>query len=109
MLDSRTHFARAGIPCHKGKSMRRRSAFTIVELLVVIGIIAVLLGLLLPALSRAQAAAKRVQCLSNLRQMATASVNYAANNHGSYPPAYYSSSNGQVAYGYNWDFTIMLD
>ena len=87
----------------------RQRAFSLVELLVVIGIIAVLIGVLLPALSRAQAAAKRVQCLSNLRQLATASSVYAANNKNSFPPAYYSSSNGQVAYGYNWDFTTILD
>jgi prepilin-type processing-associated H-X9-DG protein len=80
-----------------------------VELLIVIGIIALLIGLLLPALGAAQEQAKRVQCLSNLRQLATAAQNYAALQKGCYPSAYYNATNPPLVYAYFWDFTLVLD
>jgi len=64
---------------------RRRLGFTLVELLVVIGIIAVLISVLLPSLSKAREAAKRTQCLSNLRQIAVLLNMYANNNNGQVP------------------------
>jgi prepilin-type processing-associated H-X9-DG protein/prepilin-type N-terminal cleavage/methylation domain-containing protein len=84
-------------------------AFTLVELLVVIGIIAVLIALLLPTLSAARESAKTVQCLSNLRQLTTAAHTYAIEYHGFYPIAYYSASDPDHAYSYNWDFTLVQD
>jgi prepilin-type processing-associated H-X9-DG protein len=58
-----------------------------VEILVVIGIIAILIGLLLPTLAKAREQAKTTQCLSNLHQLGEAAYAYAAENHGSLPPA----------------------
>jgi prepilin-type processing-associated H-X9-DG protein len=62
-----------------------KSGFTIVELLVVIGIIVLLIALLLPALNRARAAALQIQCGSNLRQLGQAMQNFAANHRGYFP------------------------
>lgn len=58
--------------------MRKRDAFTLVELLVVIGIIAVLVGILLPSLAKAREAAQKTKCLSNIRQLGMGLSLYAS-------------------------------
>ena len=64
---------------------RRRAGFTIVELLVVVGVISILIALLLPALSKARELSRRTVCLSNLRQLASAAILYANENKGRFP------------------------
>jgi type II secretory pathway pseudopilin PulG len=60
-------------------------AFTLVELLVVIGIIVILMGILLPVASRAQESARRVKCASNLRQFGQAILTYSSASGGQFP------------------------
>jgi prepilin-type N-terminal cleavage/methylation domain-containing protein len=62
--------------------LRKRPAFSLVELLIVIGIVAALLAILLPSLTRAREMARRVVCLSNVRQLTIAWLAYANDNQG---------------------------
>lgn len=71
---------------------RRNNAFTLVELLVVIGIIAVLIALLLPALGRARESAKDAACMSNLRQIGQGYILYATDNRGWFPVSQYTTN-----------------
>ena len=67
---------------------RRRSTtrgFTIIEMIVIVGIIAVLIGLIIPAVGKARRSSAIMQCASNLRQLSTATLNYLANHKDALP------------------------
>jgi prepilin-type N-terminal cleavage/methylation domain-containing protein/prepilin-type processing-associated H-X9-DG protein len=80
----------------------RRSGFTLVELLVVIGIIALLISILLPSLNKARESAKRTQCLSNLRQIGVFLNMYANQFKQQVPLGFVSSGSTVAAAGNNY-------
>jgi prepilin-type N-terminal cleavage/methylation domain-containing protein/prepilin-type processing-associated H-X9-DG protein len=96
----------AETPCHVGAGplpTRGPRGFTLVELLTVLGLIALVLSLLLPVVGKVQAAANSARCLSNLRQMGTAWTMYTLESRGRLIDyAWYSSDANGQAWGQYW-------
>src|SRR4051812_24071650 len=99
------HRCRASSPeesVMRNQRARQAAGFTLVELLVVIGIIAILVGILLPTLSRARKSAQTVQCASNLRQLYTLTVLYSNTYKDFTMPAKVWSGDGTGAKEMEW-------
>jgi len=80
------------------KSLSYRKGFTLIELLVVIAIIAILAAILFPVFAQAKEAAKKTQCLSNTKQLGTASYMYATDNDDTLFTMLYDCPDGQPPY-----------
>ncbi len=84
--------------------MNRRNSFTLIELLAVIAIVAILAGMLLPALNQARERARSIHCTANLKQLGSAQLLYAGESGDRFIPLHYAESGGNEM---RWYSTIM--
>src|SRR6185437_4822608 len=84
----------------------KRAGFTLVEIMVVVGIIAVLIALLMPALSHVREAARRTKCTANLKDMGAAAQAFANSHGGRFPMCYRMRDTDSLGYPYYTPFVI---
>jgi prepilin-type N-terminal cleavage/methylation domain-containing protein len=92
------------------KKAARKTSFTLIELLVVVAIIAVLVAILLPSLSKAREQARKMQCLSNLKQIGLGLMQYSMDYHDTIPPTGVTLIRGNWAefrITYEWNKTVL--
>src|SRR5947209_5943377 len=90
------HSAPMDFPCPLNR--RRRRAFSLAELLIIIAVVALIAGLLLPALAKAKSKAQRIQCVNNLKQDGLAYRIWAGDNGDKYPMQVSTNKGGSLEY-----------
>lgn len=98
--------ARANLP-HQHQRLPR--AFTLIEVMVTISMLALLVSILLPALANARRSARAALCMSNLHQMAVAAQAYTYSNQERYPIAQYMVRKNNLRIYYKWDFVTIFN
>jgi prepilin-type N-terminal cleavage/methylation domain-containing protein len=83
-------------------SHKRENGFTLIELLVVIAIIAILAAILFPVFAQVREKARQTSCLSNLKQLGTGMLMYAADHDGFFPPVVGRQPRETLAYEWSW-------
>ena len=89
-------------------TLRRRSGFTLIELLVVIAIIAILAAILFPVFAQAREAARKTQCINNMKQLGTAMNMYAQDYDETLPSIPFSTRGNNPLYNAGWDYSIWI-